>query len=408
MTRHVLISPLGFAAGAVSGVYFALREQGIGVEQVITVGTDHPGVRDAARVLIDLFRKVEGVSYEAKYIAAEDLWGAVVDASGPFAARMGLYVDRARSLDGTCVHIAVTGGRSGMGALAALAAQIYGADKLYHLWVSPEIEREGIARARPDVSNPYVNPTLRPGEWELVELPFINLRSELQHLAGLEFKQKVSHYFPAGLPTYSAALLLHLGAEWRAVQDVALSAAEQAWLRYERGARKLIQRVPLDNPDFGMVRVHAELLMENLARARVLGDDVPRAARREEILGELDGLARKTLDQSFEAICKTAAPDLDPTAIFRQALALMQTAGMLSRDDVDALLKVATQPVGSGRAQRALQRAAENDEMGYFGSLTKKDKAKPAPLEITTVSVSVATFILNGLELWLKVKGIIS
>jgi hypothetical protein len=175
VNEHTLISPLGFAAGAVSGVYFALeRQHGLKVDHVITVGTAHAYVRNAAEILETLFRRVDGVDYKPCYIDAIDLKGPERDASGPFAARMGLYIDRARDA-GQTVHVAVTGGRSGMGALAALAAQLYRANWLYHLWVDEDIEREGIAKATPDPENRYVNPTVENGLCELVSLPFADL-----------------------------------------------------------------------------------------------------------------------------------------------------------------------------------------------------------------------------------------
>jgi hypothetical protein len=251
VSEHVLVSPLGFSPGAVSGVYFALQEQGIQIERVITVGTGHDGVRHAAGTLDMLFRRVEGVTYKACFIDAQELRGRIPDASGPFAARVGLYVHRARQA-GQTVHVAVTGGRSGMGALAALAAQLYRAHHLYHLWVDAEIERGGAdpRRVRPDPSNEFVNPTAKgPEAWNLVELPFVDLSGLLQDAAkyrssgqvpeswtaqrlvgeGPAMLKALSHYVPAGLTFARARELLELVAEWR--QEVEWIANDGSTLR---------------------------------------------------------------------------------------------------------------------------------------------------------------------------------
>jgi hypothetical protein len=63
VSEHVLISPVGFSPGAVSGVYFALDKRGIQVNQVITVGTRHDDVRKATGSMKALFRKGDGLAY---------------------------------------------------------------------------------------------------------------------------------------------------------------------------------------------------------------------------------------------------------------------------------------------------------------------------------------------------------
>lgn len=182
MKRHVLISPLGRSPGAVSGVYFGLEDLGVKVDEVITVGTADAGVKKAGTVqLRSLFGEEGGVVYRPRFMADEELRGGEDDIS-PFAARMGLYIEQARD-DGSVIHVAVTGGRSGMGALAALAAQLYGADHIWHLWVAPEIEKGGtVDKLRFPYSrrNLYLNPTVEKGKegealWELVELPLVDL-----------------------------------------------------------------------------------------------------------------------------------------------------------------------------------------------------------------------------------------
>ncbi len=81
------------------------------------------------------------------------------------------------------VHIAVTGGRSGMGALAALATNLYGADFMWHLWVRQDIEEGGTVDKLTGLDDPeqmrascFLNPTVVPDACEVVQLPFLDLR----------------------------------------------------------------------------------------------------------------------------------------------------------------------------------------------------------------------------------------
>jgi hypothetical protein len=177
-----LVSPLGRAPGAVSGVYFALKVQhGIDVTRVITVGTQHPDVLSAARnYLAPLFEDL-GVDYDPIHVPAVELKGTMRNV-GPYVSMVGEALQRAAEGDAK-VHIAVTGGRSGMGALAALATNLYGADQMWHLWVKREIEEKGSVENLRGVhpsdfqTSLALNPTVEGKEaYDLVNLPFLDLR----------------------------------------------------------------------------------------------------------------------------------------------------------------------------------------------------------------------------------------
>lgn len=182
----VLVSPLGRSPGAVSGVYFALKQIGFEVSRVVTVGTSHDDVKLAAnQYLSRLFQHIN-VEYDPIHIPALDLRGGRKGIS-PFVGMMGLALKNEQG-DDHLVHVAVTGGRSGMGALAALAATVHGADHLWHLWVCRDIEENGLVDTTSQgryplyslLNNParmaasrLLNPTLKSDEWEAVELPFM-------------------------------------------------------------------------------------------------------------------------------------------------------------------------------------------------------------------------------------------
>jgi hypothetical protein len=351
MTEHVLVSPLGFAPGAVSGVYFALEKyEKLSMDKVITVGTRHDAVRDAAAKLETLFRRVGGVTYEACYIDATDLKGREQDASGPFAARMGLYVDRAHRAEQT-VHVAVTGGRSGMGALAALAAQLYRADHLYHLWVDEEIERLGIIEARPDPKNRYVNPTVEDDLCELVSLPFTDLsqiteaakeyRSQGESPAnwaasrlvgeGPPMLEAVANYVPAGLSIASAQELLSLVEQWR---------------------------------------------------------------------DQVEWIAKDVPDETVEAL--PTIDEKDQNIIWRRALSILYTAGALddaTRADFRDLMR---DSIAEPYSQRALDKAGEADDLGPFEWLVENKDGIAVLTDMVTASVTVGTFVLKVVSLWLE------
>ncbi len=203
----VLISPLGRSPGAVSGVYFALKTQlGVEIEQVVTIGTSHIDVKSAAsNYLTPLFSRV-GVKYDPIHILPIDLRGRrdVI----PFVVMTELSIKNALEA-GNRVHMAITGGRSGVGALATLAVNLYGADRLWHLWVRQDIEEGGAVDklygttdAAAMVSSPFLNPTVEDGASTLVELPFLNLGSlhdvlwDLRHAGeGLNLDAPITRLF---------------------------------------------------------------------------------------------------------------------------------------------------------------------------------------------------------------------
>ncbi len=228
-TEGVLVSPLGLSPGAVSGVYFKLAER-FNIRKVITLGTSDPNVISAANQYLTPLFAHQGIEYEPVHIPEHELRGGdrVVT---PYVALWGLILETARQ-QGQHIHVSVTAGRSGMGALAALAASLYGADYLWHFWVREDIERQGALSQgilRPSVpsrmaQNPLLNPTVEPNACDIVALPFTNLRplhpliwqyrwtGALPDVPGLHLDALLAwiktddfdHIFPAGI-TFAAA-----------------------------------------------------------------------------------------------------------------------------------------------------------------------------------------------------------
>ena len=161
------------------------------VQRVVTVGPDdreNELVGESLSILNSTFR--DRVDHQWRPLEGiEDLF---TDAEYRVFEAFAEEIRRAKA-DGWGVVVAVTGGRSGFGALAALAAQFFGADALCHLHVSSDIEERGrvtskeldaitmYGRIGPGVPakdvhkrNRYLDP-VRAGEGRLVELPFVRL-----------------------------------------------------------------------------------------------------------------------------------------------------------------------------------------------------------------------------------------
>jgi hypothetical protein len=421
MTKHVLISPLGFAAGAVSGVYFALKEhQNVPVEKVITVGTCHDDVRNASAKLKTLFQLVGGVEYKSCYIDAIDLKGPERDASGPFAARMGLYIDQARKAEQT-VHVAVTGGRSGMGALAALAAQLYHANHLYHLWVDEEIERNGIAKASSDPQNKYVNPTVEDGLCELVALPFANLSKLMEEVqrSPTELSEQwadlmaerapvaldtLTGYVPPGLSLRSARELLGLGEQWQVQEEGSQERRTDVYYHYEVGLHQL--RGGMDERDsrYLSLLTFEQRLKENISKTRLHGDTPTRQAERSEVIHRLNELALSVLNVPFNDLCDSVSL-LSQERIWSRTVSILYSAGAMGDAGHRALRDSKDEEVADGYGQHALKKASQGDDLGFFKWLTESEEARTTLPKLIETGVSVGTFVLKGIELWLKSQG---
>ena len=420
MTEHVLISPLGFAAGAVSGVYFALKEREVAAEKVITVGTRHEDVRNAADILARLFRRVGDVDYNPCYIDAIDLKGPERNASGPFAARMGLYIDQARNA-GQTVHVAVTGGRSGMGALAALAAQLYRADHLYHLWVDEEIELHGIARAEPDIQNKYVNPTIEPDLCELVALPFADLSKLVEEVrrSPTELPEQwaelmvekapivldtLTGYVPPGLSLRSARELLSLGEQWYLQGEFPQEKPADVYYRYEVGLRRLRSEIDQSHHRHIELLTYEQRIEENISNARLFGDTPTRSAERSEIIHRLNELALSELNKSYNDLCDSE-PLRDREQIWRRTISILYSAGAMDDTGRRPLRQSMDREVASDYGKRSLEKAAQGDDLGLFKWLTQNEEALATLSKVVTTGASVGTFVLKGIELWLKSQG---
>ena len=141
---RILLAPIGRSPGAVTGIYYALRDQSPSVEidAAVLVATAMEYVQQSAEIVkktlgservIVLPLRVED---EGVYDFRDE--ATVLD----FIHQVNAVLEHARRNQDE-VYIGISGGRSSMGALATLSAYIYGAAGVYHLWVQRDIERQG-------------------------------------------------------------------------------------------------------------------------------------------------------------------------------------------------------------------------------------------------------------------------
>lgn len=280
----VLISPLGRSPGAVSSVYFALKAIGHSVSRVVTVGTSDVDVLTSTQDLTNLFELV-GVSYEPRNIRAAELRG-VDDSTHEFISRIGQAMEVARR-ERSLVHVAVTGGRSSMGALASLAASLYGADRLWHIWVRDDIARGSEIDKLPRPirqDSIYLNPPL--GASELVSLPFMDLRPfhpyirdfyltqqipsagfPLAHLLQDENLVSLPNIYPADVPLRQEARIAEMNATYGKMNQ-----SEQVNMVQELGT-VLHQTRLLDETTVTRITRNIQNPPENLLTLLAEGDD---------------------------------------------------------------------------------------------------------------------------------------
>lgn len=422
MDEQILVSPLGLSPGAVSGVAFGLQrgvntDEGLvtyPISRVVTLGTSNPRVREAAGYLAALFAQAD-IRFEPDYIPQPEL-RQEDDSVGTFVARLGTVLEAA-SKAGDVVHVAITGGRSGMGALAALATSLYGADHLWHLWVTEEIELKGRIGELPqpfDMHNIYLNPP--PGQYELVELPFLNMRP-LHPILWDYYRQEAL----ATDDSLVEALLQGNFIRTAGIQMADIFPAG-ATLRHKREVAAMTQSSNVRGPDqqqqlvrilqqAGLVDVRAS---ERLQRILLL--DLPPS----EVLGiarfeEVDGSFWHYLKSRERVVREVVAAGKRPVSRSQ----LLQNLGeAFDGEELKTLcfdLKVDYDDLaGAGKRDKARELVGYMERRGRLPELVVfADKKRPHMNwfddtlgEISEQAITEADlFLLYGLQMWLNYRG---
>ncbi|MCA9897240.1 MAG: hypothetical protein KC433_03575 [Anaerolineales bacterium] len=211
MGEGILVTPLGLSPGAVSGMALALNAQ-LGretISRVEAIGTTNKTSLEVGQKLKELLNEKD-ILFKPHFISQAEL--DTDDAATEFMLRMGQLLGSLQG-QGHKIHVGVTSGRSGMGALAALATNVYGADHLWHLWVSKDIEEKGrweiLPRPHSLDTNKYLNPTLEDGAYQVVKLPFLDLRPYHPILRQyyLSYKRAIANHQTPDVPKEVSPLL---------------------------------------------------------------------------------------------------------------------------------------------------------------------------------------------------------
>lgn len=185
---NILLSPLGLSPGAVSGLYHALKDDGIHIDRIITVSSStrkDPKTNLAVLYLAEYLNSI-GVPYAPTDEGDKDRDNRQLDSNdlireNDVFAFMRLVEEILwdAHAEGDKVYLGVAGGRKSMAALATIAAQLHGVEALYHLWVDDDIDKWGTVDElrRLDRSDSRWLNAFRPprGRYQLVRIPFLSL-----------------------------------------------------------------------------------------------------------------------------------------------------------------------------------------------------------------------------------------
>ncbi|HHH42205.1 MAG TPA: hypothetical protein ENK56_09420, partial [Chloroflexi bacterium] len=182
-----LVTLLGTAPGTVTATYYALGEQGYDLpDRVVVVATESRETDECLKMIRRKFRRPTadeppGPDLEAVLVPIADLEDE--ESTRTFQARVAEVLRQERERPDNEVWLSIAGGRKSMAALAAMAAQFIGVQRMFHLYVSPDLERYG------DINQLLLEPewqqrSLHPAQedYTLVEVPFFEVGVERETL----------------------------------------------------------------------------------------------------------------------------------------------------------------------------------------------------------------------------------
>jgi len=184
---NVLLSPLGRAPGAVSGLVYALRRQDppIHIDQVVTVRTTDTLTYKSANYLKAEFYEMFDEDFYTdecdKYVEIDTL--DEPDDVYDFLHHLSAVLRRQyKEEQPDRVYVGISGGQKTMSALATLAVQVHGADGLFYLWVDDDLAEKGTLRKGyhlPAKHQEAYREVMRlegvEGRYRLIELPIAHM-----------------------------------------------------------------------------------------------------------------------------------------------------------------------------------------------------------------------------------------
>lgn len=201
MAKKLLISTLGTSPAVVTEAVDLLKEQGTTLNGVVLLGTADGDVREAIVLLSEHLPNHDSISW-VEPVTVQSYWD-VADAQ----AAVSFMQEACRMLKtyrdaGYHLYVSIAGGRKVMSALMTLAVQLYGAERLFHVWVPPWLEEKGDInhllrfRDHPHELNELLHPSLSASKGDrpcLVDLPFISLLPLLPQLIEALQRKEAGH-----------------------------------------------------------------------------------------------------------------------------------------------------------------------------------------------------------------------
>ena len=132
----IVYFPLGASPQIVTETLLKLKDASI--DEVVVIHTSHPSVQEGVEKLREIMnKKFPGIKFTPVMLPFSDL-----DSPGNNEKFVETLFDEILKRNRPFI-MSIAGGRKSMGAYAFLAAQIFGAEKVVHVLVPPEIEKSG-------------------------------------------------------------------------------------------------------------------------------------------------------------------------------------------------------------------------------------------------------------------------
>ncbi len=174
--KRTLIASLGRSPGAVTGLYYALKDLGKPVDRIFTISTIDFTVKRAVREVARALQE-EDVVYEDTPISALD----IANDRDAQEFKGAVYERLAQARDeGDEICLGIAGGRAVMGSLLTLVAQMEAPEGtlLYQLSVPDDIWEDGQIPQFLRLPPERKQEVLRPREYHLVKVPFARFEPE--------------------------------------------------------------------------------------------------------------------------------------------------------------------------------------------------------------------------------------
>lgn len=162
MTSYTLIATLGRSPGTVTGLYRLLYAGGrSNIDKIHLLRTKTPAIKLAQNTIEENLRPFKNLKIEFTELGEDNPTSIAA-----FQKIINDAIQRELEDPNRQIIIGIAGGRTSMGAMLAISAQLYDrVTHIYHLWVDLELENSGdidtllkLKRSNPDAYNTVLDP----------------------------------------------------------------------------------------------------------------------------------------------------------------------------------------------------------------------------------------------------------